>query len=67
MVPLSLLAILVGQHVAAAHMVGRADQPFLFHPFDQARGRIISDAQLALKPAGRCLAVFDDELDGAAQ
>ena len=49
MVPLSLLTILVGQHVAATDMVGRADQPFLFHPFDQARGAVISDAELALE------------------
>src|SRR3546814_9030412 len=43
---LARLAILVGQHVAAADMIGRAHQPLLLHPLDQAGGAVISDAQL---------------------
>src|SRR3546814_20972796 len=58
------LAILVGEHVATADMVGRTDQPFLFHPLDQARGAVIADAQLPLQPARRSLLAFGDDLAG---
>src|SRR3546814_9948881 len=58
------LPILVGEHVATADMVGRTDQPFLLHPLDQARGAVISDAQLPLQPARRGLLAFGDDLAG---
>src|SRR3546814_15430878 len=45
-------------------MVGRTDQPFLFHPLDQARGAVIADAQLPLQPARRSLLAFGDDLAG---
>src|SRR3546814_6658989 len=59
---LARLAILVGQHVAAADMIGRAHQPLLLHPLDQAGGAVISDAQLPLQPARRGLLAFGDDL-----
>src|SRR3546814_14584282 len=58
------LPILVGEHVATADIVVRTDQPFLLHPLDQARGAVISDAQLPLQPARRGLLAFGDDLAG---
>src|SRR3546814_13819827 len=43
-------------------MIGRAHQPLLLHPLDQAGGAVISDAQLPLQPARRGLLAFGDDL-----
>src|SRR3546814_17815461 len=44
--------------------VRATDQSFLLHPLDQARGAVISDAQLPLQPARRGLLAFGDDLAG---
>ena len=54
-----------GQHLALAGVVGLADDALRFHAFDHARCAIISDLQMALHEAGRCLALARDKLHGA--
>ena len=60
------MAVGVDQHFAAADMVGDADQPVLFHPLDQPRRTVVTDAQLALDIAGRGLLALGDDLDRLA-
>src|SRR3546814_16976870 len=45
-------------------MVGGADFPFTFHPFNEARGVVVADAKLALDVAGRRLLALGDGLHG---
>src|SRR5687767_14208001 len=52
----------VDQHLAAPDMIGLADQPILLHPFNQARGTVVTDAQLTLEVAGRRLLALRDDL-----
>src|SRR3546814_16456266 len=56
------LSVLVGEHIAAADMVGRTHQPFLLHPLDHARGAVVADPQLPLQPACRGFLAFGDDL-----
>ena len=45
-------------------MVGRADDALILHLFDQTRGLVIADGQLALDIAGRAFAVLGDDGHG---
>src|SRR3546814_8708705 len=56
------LSVLVGEHIAAADMVGRTHQPFLLHPLDHARGAVVADPQLPLQPACRGFLAFGGDL-----
>ena len=44
--------------------VGRADDALPLHRFDDFRGAVVADAELALDPRSRALAGFRDDLDG---
>src|SRR3982750_3517380 len=52
----------VDQHLAAADMVGFADQTVVLHPIDQSRRAVVADAQLALDVGGRRLLALGDDL-----
>ena len=43
-------------------MVGGADEAFLLHPLDQARGIVVTDPELALEVGGRGLLAFRHHL-----
>src|SRR5271165_1139721 len=43
------------QNLALAHVVGRADDALSFHPFDDSRGAIVANLEMALHKAGRRL------------
>src|SRR5690348_17301251 len=60
------VAVRVDQNLAAADMVGLADEPVLLHPLDEARCAVVADAELALEIGGRGLLAFGDDLDGFA-
>src|SRR3954464_10995888 len=45
----------IDQNLAAADMVGGADDAVLLHPLDQPRGIVVADAELALEVGGRGL------------
>ena len=59
------LCLFRDQNFALANVVGRRDEVFIFHLFDQARGFVIADAELALDIGGRAFAVFDHDGNGA--
>ena len=44
------IAVRIAQHLAPSDVIGPPDDPILLHPLDQAGGRIVADAQLALEP-----------------
>ena len=52
------------EHLALAHMVGGADDAFVFHAFDEACRPVISYLKLALDIAGRGFLVSRDDGDG---
>src|ERR1044071_6224697 len=63
---LDRVAVGVDQQLAAADMVGLADQPVLLHPLDQPGGTVVADAELTLQIAGRSLLALRDDLDRLA-
>src|SRR3954454_15177046 len=52
----------VDQHLAAADMVGLADEAVLLHPLDEARRAVVADAQLALQVGSRGFLALGDDL-----
>lgn len=48
--PLKRIPVPVPVNLAAADMVGGADQPFALHPLDPFGGGVVSHAHLALQP-----------------
>src|SRR4029078_11122260 len=60
------MAVGVDQNLAAADMVGLADEPVLLHSFDQPRGAVVADPQLALEIGGRRLLALGHDLDRLA-
>src|SRR5947209_3138948 len=57
------VSVRIHQHLAAADMVGLADEAVLLHAFDQPRGAVVSDAELPLEVGGRRLLALGDNLD----
>ena len=45
-------------------MIGAAHEPVLLHPFDQASGVVVADAQVALDEAGAGLLRLGHDVDG---
>src|SRR6266496_840351 len=52
------------QHIARPGTVGRADNPLLFHGFDQPGGAGVAHTQASLQQAGAGLAASADHSDG---
>ena len=62
------MSIAQHQHFApAAVLCGRADDAFLFHLIDQARGARVADAQLPLQQRDAGLLLQPHHVDGALQ
>src|SRR5262249_15053706 len=54
-----------GEDRALSRMIGRADHPFLLHPFDERGGLIVTDRQAALDVARRAFFVAQNDIDSA--